>query len=175
MTVREYREANGLTQAQFCERVKGICDLTVPLVSAIESGKVDITDELKVFLALPTGDEDVELSPVESIVLEACKRASADNPITRSELKDYTSTTDRKSRAVIESLRKKGFPIVSNLHGVNGYWYGSPEEYREWARQYVSYAYSILKTKSAMDRRVEGQVSWQTEKKTGASSKCIGQ
>ena len=168
MGLKEYRKSKGLTQAQFAESVKDIIDLTVPMVSMIETGKLAAPESLMAYIGYE--EEEAELTQTEEIVLEACVRASQKNPITRSDLKDLTGLTDRKAREVVESLRDKGYRIVSNLGGVRGYWYGTPEEYKQWLRQYLSYANTIYRRKAAMDRRTEGQVSIWTKEKTGATS-----
>ena len=165
--LKEYRLKHSLTQVELVEELKGVADLNAPLISAIESGKVEMTDALKAYIG--ASEADADLTQTESLVLEACKRASSENPVTRSDLKDITSLTDRKARLVIEGLRDKGYRIVSNLNGIRGYWYGTPAEYRAWIRQYQSYADTIYRRKAAMDRRTEGQIEWRIEKAEGTS------
>lgn len=173
MDLKAYRKSKGMTQAEFCESVKDIVELNAPLLSAIETGRVEMPPQL--IGVLTCEDTDDTLTPTEQIVLEACYQASQDNPVTRSELRDLTSMPDRKARGIIESLRDKGYRIVNNLNGANGYWYGTPEEYRAWLKVYLSYATTIFRRKAAMDRRIEGQIGWVTKEKTEITSSCSAQ
>lgn len=97
----------------------------------------------------------MKLTIMEMLVLEACKNATKEAPLTRKELKIVTHRSDRKSRDIIGSLRDKGLRIA---HNNKGYWYANPQEYTEWINKYTAYAYTILERKNAMDRWTEGQM-----------------
>jgi len=94
------------------------------------------------------------LSKNEELVLEACKGASKNRPITRLELKIITKLNDSDNREIIGRLRDYGYRIA---HSNKGYWYANDAEYSEWISRYVKNANTIYKRKAAMDNFVEGQ------------------
>lgn len=111
----------------------------------------------------------VPLTRTELLVLDACRNASRDNPLTRTELKDITKMNDRESRSVVGCLRDLGYRIA---HSKKGYWYASPEEYAVWVRRYTANAFTILKRKEAMDRMVEGQLERPIERSNDETTKA---
>lgn len=103
----------------------------------------------------------IKLTRTEALVLEACKNACKEAPLTRRGLKDITHMSDRNSRNVIDALRDKGMRIACSK---SGYYYAFETlDYSEWIRQYSSYAYTILTRKAAMDRYIEGQIEMDIE------------
>lgn len=103
-----------------------------------------------------------ELSVNEQLVLKALKKKSAKNPLTRSDLKDITKLTDANNRAILGSLRDKGYRIISGSlsKSTKGYWLAKTDkEYKVWSEAYRKYALRVLTRLAAMDKKVKGQVS----------------
>ena len=88
-------------------------------------------------------------------IYRICRNATKENPATREYLCRFTGLTDRQVRREIESLRKEGIRICSST----GYWIAkTDEEYRDFAKNYGSHAWEIIRTLNKMDNATPGQI-----------------
>jgi len=182
MTVKEYREAMGMRQADLVEELKFICpELTVPLLSYIERGVVEAPEDMLLYLSLERQfrnekmacqseekddidkcievDEESFISSVFDRDIYDRLRALKDGErLTRDEIVYELGIPDRIGRRSIESMRSKGARIASG-GGAPGYFLcKTDEEYRQFEREYLSRAYKALKTAKAMRDSKIGQV-----------------
>lgn len=96
-------------------------------------------------------------TPLEEMVQELIRKASADRPIRRTELSRKTGIDDRTVRKTIEGLRRKGERILSGERG--GYYYAENEgQYIGWRASITSRMVSMSAMLWAMDRHTDGQM-----------------
>lgn len=89
------------------------------------------------------------------MMLEYLKTASRESPMSRQELADLFSLTDRGVRLKIAELRNEGHKICSDSNG-KGYWMARSEsDYKRFRAEYVSRARKIFETVGKMDANVE--------------------
>lgn len=178
--IRLYRERQGLTQKEFVDEVKGICpELTVPLLSYIERSVVPAPEGIQDYITgqfingkiPPQANEKEEVGQFiveddfsrisgdfEIRVYVALKNLKEGERLTRSDLVRLLRTSDRDAREVIERLRSKGVRVCSGM-GSPGYFLArSDEEYRAFEKEYLSRAFTALKTASAMRNSKADQV-----------------
>ena len=178
--IRLYRERQGLTQKDFVDEVRGICpELTVPLLSYIERSVVPAPEGIQDYITgqfingkiAPQTEENDEAGQFiveddftrisgdfEIRVYVALKNLKEGERLTRSDLVMLLRIPDRKAREVVERLRSKGIRICSGM-GEPGYFLAkSDEEYRAFEREYLSRAFTALKTASAMRNSKADQV-----------------
>lgn len=92
-------------------------------------------------------------------ILSILEEGSRAEPIKRKELLERTGLKcDRSVRQIIKDLRQQGVRICTTTDR-GGYWIaGSESDYWAFRRNYVSYAYEILRIVQAMDGGpIEGQ------------------
>jgi predicted HTH transcriptional regulator len=146
MTIKEYKEANGLTYGELLEKVKPIePKITVPLLSYMCSGFIAETPAISAWLTKQTKSE---LTPMEAAVLLYLKDAG--RAVSRQELKEFTKLPDRQNRKIIENLRGRGEWIVN---GEDGTGYKYTKEYREvedFVWTYTARSKTIFRNAAAM-------------------------
>ena len=154
MTLKEFKDTNGLTLGELYEQVKPIePKITIPLLSYMCSGFIAETPSITGWLSHQDGSV---LTPIEASVLLYLKEK--DGTVSRRELKDVTKLTDRQSRKIIENLRSKGAWIVT---GDDGYGYKYTTDRREleeflWA--YTARSKTIFRNAAAMGSNDPNQI-----------------
>ena len=182
--LQQYRQSQGLTQAQLAYMLKKDLGMpySAPLISRIERGVVSMPQNVEQYIAFKIAEKPFtnrsdarkadewtntpcsEIKSLKSANLRIAylllKSASRVRPISRSDLAKELRTSDREARRLVEELRSKGFRIASDSRHY-GYWLcKTDEEYKEFRARYASSAYKILKNLSAMDAKTEGQIEW---------------
>lgn len=146
MTIKEYKDTNGLTYGELLEKVKPIePKITVPLLSYMCSGFIAETPAISAWL---TKQDKSELTPMEASVLLYLK--DAERSVSRQELKDFTKLPDRQNRKIIENLRGRGWWIVN---GEDGTGYKYTKEFREvedFVWTYTARSKTIFRNAAAM-------------------------
>lgn len=145
MTIKEYKDANGLTYGELLEQVKPIePKITVPLLSYMCSGFINETPSISAWLSKQGRSE---YTKTEAEVLLYLKENGS---ITRRELKEFTKLPDRTNRKIIESLRSKGNWIVTGDDGT-GYKYTTDRsEMSAFVETYTSRSKTIFRNAAAM-------------------------
>lgn len=146
MTIKEYKDTNGLTLGELYEQVKPIePKITVPLLSYMCQGFIQETPTIMAWLSKR---EESSLTPTEASVLLYLKEKG--ETVSRRELRDVTKLPDRQSRRVIESLRSKGEWIVTGDEGY-GYKYTTDrKELEEFLWAYTARSKTIFRNAAAM-------------------------
>lgn len=157
MTLKEYKEANGLTVRQLTEELKAIDSrFTSAMVSNMTNGVVEPTEAIKTWLAgkqIQLSEEP--LTQAEDIVLRCLTGHYKDNPMERVDLKYWSGLPDRIARKAIEGLRNRGYWI---LNDGNGYYITfNKSDIEPWVKKEQARARSINRTVRAMLSKVEGQ------------------
>lgn len=154
MTIKEFKESNGLTLGELYEQVKPVEPrITIPLLSYMCSGFIAETPAITAWLARQSASP---LTETEARVLLYLKEK--EGTVTRRELKDVTKMTDRQSRKVIESLRSKGAWIVTGDEG-HGYKYTTDRrELEEFLWVYTARSKTIFRNAAAMGANDPNQI-----------------
>lgn len=153
MTIKEFKESNGMTLGELYEQVKPVePKITIPLLSYMCSGFISETPAITAWLNKQSGSP---LTETEAIVLLYLKE---NGTVTRRQLKDVTKMTDRQSRKVIESLRSKGAWIVTGDGGY-GYKYTTDRrELEEFLWVYTARSKTIFRNAAAMGANDPNQI-----------------
>lgn len=176
--IKAYRKDRGLTQRELAEEMSKVFPgVDKALISKMENGLCEPTEEMRewccntsnrpigerndavweVYLPESEASQMGYLSPLEQEILDRLQETDIDHRLTRSHLWSLFGS-DRMNRRAIETLRSYGYRIGSGL-GAEGYWLiRDDEEYKRFSKEYSSRAYKVMKTKSAMDNYVEGQI-----------------
>lgn len=154
MTLKEYKDANGLTYGELLEQVKPIePKITVPLLSYMCSGFINETPAISAWL---TKQNKPELSAMEAAVLLYLKETP--RAVSRRELKEFTKMPDRTSRKIIENLRGRGEWIVNGEDGT-GYKYTKDySEVESFVWTYTARSKTIFRNAAAMLNNDPNQV-----------------
>lgn len=91
-------------------------------------------------------------------VLARIVARSLDNPISRAELAQETTLSDREVRRIIRTLRESGIRIAGTSKSKGYYLIRTESEYKDFRRDYLAKATSIYKAIMAMDEATEGRV-----------------
>ena len=146
MTIKEYKETNGLTYGELLEKVKPIePKITVPLLSYMCSGFIAETPGISAWLSKQTKSE---LTATEAQVLLYLKES--DDGITRRELKDLTHLPDRQNRRIIEKLRGRGEWIVNKEDGTGYRYTTSYSDVESFVWSYTARSKTIFRNAAAM-------------------------
>lgn len=150
MTLKEYRQKNGMTVRELTEELKEIDSrFTMATVSYMENGVVEPPEGVKAFLARKQIEENEEpLTENEDIVLRCLTGHFKDNPMERGDLKYWTGLPDRVMRRAIEGLRARGYWILNDGYGY--YLTFDREDMERWLAVYTARARSVFKTANAM-------------------------
>lgn len=163
MNLKEYRQLKGMTQNELAKELSGIvAGIDGPLVSKMEKGICEPPAAIKAYLSAQEGnleDKQMNLTADQGSIFLRLMTASRENPVGRPELCLLTGMSDRMMRKAIEDMRKQGIRVCADS-GKYGYWLAqSEEDYKAFRGELLSRAYSQLKTVSAMDKFVEGQIT----------------
>lgn len=182
MRLKEYRAKMGLTQRELLDMIIDVSPgLDLPTLSKIENGAGDLSPEawgvllagrdislLQHTLDERNGREGISYRPAENQalkssfsarLLEVVSQASEDRPATKELLKALLGCSEREVRKTVEELRQSGYRIVSTSR-TKGYWLArSASEYARLRVDMMSRAMAILRTVSAMDAVLPGQLS----------------
>ena len=157
MTLKEYRQARGLTQPQMAQELEAICEgIDAPLISKMEKGVCQPSEVVQAWLdAQDKKDESVasEFSEVQVLIYD---KLLFFRSVTRQELSMFTGLPDRQVRKAIEGMRRCGLRIISDKSGYR--LMTSEADYKNFRARELKRAKSILYTISAMDKYTEGQV-----------------
>jgi transcriptional regulator with XRE-family HTH domain len=176
MTVKEYREALNMTQTELAEEMsKDIPSMSRPIISLIENGVVEPTQEVIEWLEKvciqrfnarksesniirQSDPKNALIGDLEHRVYNRLESLKDGERVTRSELCRLCNTSDRIVRRTIEDMRAKGIRIASG-GGMAGYFLAKTEsEYKHFEVEYLSRAFTALKTASAMRSNINGQM-----------------
>lgn len=161
MTIKEYRQKEGLTLREMSEVLKKEVDsrYTLAMVSYMENGVVEPSEELRRWLASKQIEgEDTPLTYAEDSVLRTLTGHSYEDPVTRSDLKHWTGLSDRDARHAIEDLRARGYWIVNGEGGKGYYITFDRNELERWLKTYTARAVVISRNARAMMSKMPGQV-----------------
>ena len=185
MTVREYREANNLTQTEFAEEINRNLNTKYSKedVCKVESGKLDFPQMVYDYLlygeklvATYSAERNIDrwiTIPVEeeivsnrrfSEIYETVSRASKDNPATYPAMTNQTGLTGREIQRRISEMREMGVPIVSYT-GHEGFWIAKDEQDMSvLVGMYEKQAKRSLQIANRLKGNCEGQLQWQEER-----------
>lgn len=91
-------------------------------------------------------------------VLARIVARSRDNPISRADLAQETTLSDREVRRIIERLRNDGIRIAGTSRDKGYYLARTEKDYKDFRRDYLAKAFTMYRTVMAMDEATEGQV-----------------
>lgn len=91
-------------------------------------------------------------------ILSLVKEGTKEKPVSRFYLTLQTGMSDRKIRDTVGMLRDRRIRVCGTSNET-GYWIAQTEaEYREFRRNYISKALTIIKRVKAMDGWMDGQM-----------------
>ena len=154
MTIKEYKDGNGLTYSELLNKVKPVePKITIPLLSYMCQGFIEETPGITAWL---NKQGECEYTEMEAAVLLYLKRYPS---VTRYMLKTFTHLPDRQNRKIIESLRAHGNWIVNGDDG-KGYKYTTDrDELNAFLETYTSKSKTIFRNAAAMMHNDPNQVS----------------